>query len=296
MLGSREHGHRMTFTQFKNHTQIKFDTFLCLVAQRKGMVIKMKLQSTPPTHRPASNAAWEALYEKGSSRYANEGDIGIYYRLPKFVEMFRKQFSSLEGMKILEVGGGIGEMFDNLTKSFKGETFTYTITEYSENAVTALKEKYSGMSSVSIAHADAQALPFEDNAFDLVLAFDVMHHVENPRKMAQELMRVSQRYIFMCEACGLSLVRKAVELTRASKEKGERSYTPHRLREFFRESRSVDIIPFYFFVPPKIKKRFMRPFVVISEIGQRIPVLRWQSQSMAVYITLNKKEEEHELC
>jgi len=35
-----------------------------------------------------------------------------------------------------------------------------------------------------------------------------------------------------------------------------------------------------------------------SEIGQRIPVLRWQSQSMAVYISLNpmqEKEKEHEL-
>lgn len=51
------------------------------------------------------NAAWDRLYASGSSRYANEGDIGIFYRLPKFVQMFRRYFSSIQNLKILEVGG-----------------------------------------------------------------------------------------------------------------------------------------------------------------------------------------------
>lgn len=88
-------------------------------------------------------------------------------------------------------------MYDNLTASFTDETFQYTITEYSANAVKVLKEKYSGNAAVSVAQADAQALPFEDNTFDLVLAFDVMHHVQEPQRMAQELMRVSGS-IFLC--------------------------------------------------------------------------------------------------
>lgn len=177
-------------------------------------------------------------------------------------------------------------MYDNLAASFQGESFHYTVTEYSSNATKVLIKKYAGNPSVTVVQADAQALPFEDHAFDMVLAFDVMHHVKNPGRMAQELMRVSRKDIFMCEACGLSLVRKTVEKTRASREKGERSYTPCRIRSFFQGSKSVEIVPFYFFVPPKIKKKFMRPFIVISEIGQRIPGLRWQSQSMSVYVRL----------
>lgn len=94
----------------------------------------------------------------------------------------------------------------------------------------------------------------------------------------------------MCEACGLSLVRKAVETTQASREKGERSYTPRKIREFFKEGKLVEIVPFYFFVPPKIKKQYMRPFIAISEIGQRIPLLRWQSQSMAVYVSIDSQK------
>lgn len=234
------------------------------------------------------NAAWDRLYASGSSRYANEGDIGIFYRLPKFVQMFQRYFSSIQNLEILEVGGGLGEMYENLAAAFQGETFHYTITEYSVNAVRALQKKYAGNPSVSMIQADAQNLAFEDNAFDLVLAFDVMHHVENPRKMARELMRVSKRHVFMCEACGLSLLRKTVEKTRACREKGERSYTPGQMREFFRGCRSVEIIPFYFFVPPKIRKKFMWPFIAVSEIGQRIPGLRWQSQSMSVSVSLEE--------
>lgn len=55
--------------------------------------------------RRTDNTAWDNLYASGSSRYANEGDIGIYYRLPKFVKMLRRYFTSLEGWKILEVRG-----------------------------------------------------------------------------------------------------------------------------------------------------------------------------------------------
>ena len=51
-----------------------------------------------------SQQSWDALYGNAeSSRYENEGDVGIYYRLPKFVKMFKKHFSHINEMKILEV-------------------------------------------------------------------------------------------------------------------------------------------------------------------------------------------------
>ncbi len=53
-----------------------------------------------------ASAVWDEYYASGSSRYRNEGDIGILYRLPKFVEMFKKHIASVDGMEILEIGGG----------------------------------------------------------------------------------------------------------------------------------------------------------------------------------------------
>jgi ubiquinone/menaquinone biosynthesis C-methylase UbiE len=185
-----------------------------------------------------TNEAWNAIYSANqSSRYANEGDIGIYYRLPKFIEMFKKNIPQINGFKILEIGGGLGETCDNLRSAFDGEAFEYTVTEYSPNAVNVLREKYGKCDNVAVQEADAENLPFANKSFDVVCAFDVMHHVSKPQKMAREMIRVSKRYIFMCEPCGLSLVRKTTELTKRSKELGERSYTPNEICKLFQMAR-----------------------------------------------------------
>jgi len=238
-----------------------------------------------------NNQAWDRIYSLGqSSRYVNEGDIGIYYRLPKYARMFKKYIQTLEGLKVLEIGGGIGEMYENLSKEYSKDTFSYTITEYSPNAVDILKKRYNEEGNPVVAQADAETLQFKDNSFDVVCAFDVMHHVADPLKMAQEMLRVSRQHIFLVEPCGISLIRRINETAAKNRQLGEKSYSPRKIRKFFISPkytrRGTRITPFYFFVPPKIKKQFMYPFIIVSEIGQRIPLLRWQSQSMAIYIDL----------
>jgi SAM-dependent methyltransferase len=240
-----------------------------------------------------NNQAWDEIYSLGqSSRYINEGDIGIYYRLPKFARMFKKNILTLDGYKVLEIGGGVGEMFENLSAKFIDDNFSYTITEYSPNAVDVLKKKYNERCNPVVVQADAEHLQFEDNSFDVVCAFDVQHHVSDPQKMAQEMLRVSRRHVFLCEPCGISLIRRITEMTKTGKRLGEKSYSPCKIRRFFSLPQllagggGVNITPFYFFVPPKLKKQFMYPFIILSEIGQRIPFIRWQSQSMAIYIDL----------
>ena len=245
-----------------------------------------------------NNQAWDEIYSLGqSSRYANEGDIGIYYRLPKFARMFKKYIPTLNGYRILEIGGGVGEMYENLSAEFPNDAFSYTITEYSPNAVDILKEKYNEKGNPVVAQANAEHLQFEDNSFDVVCAFDVLHHVPDPLRMAQEMLRVSRQHIFLCEPCGISLIRKITEITVTGKQLGEKSYSPRQIRKFFTSPTSNNrvvtmITPFYFFVPPKIKKQFMYPFIIISEIGQRIPLLRWQSQSVAIYIDIKNLKGE----
>lgn len=41
--------------------------------------------------------------------------------------------------------------------------------------------------------ADACALPFEDNSFDLVFEKDMLHHVNNPQKALNEIWRVTKK-------------------------------------------------------------------------------------------------------
>ena len=230
-----------------------------------------------------ANEYWDEMYGlEGSSRYQNEGDIGIYYRLPKFIELFYNRFPSLSKLNVLELGGGGGEIFDLFSKRYAGENINYTLTEYSSNAVSVLKNKYK--ERAKIIHADATNLPFEENEFDIVCAFDVMHHVLDPCKMASEMLRVTKSHFFMCEANGLSIIRRMGEMSKEAKKLEEKSYFPWQYKNFFLKSgaKSCSVMPFYFFVPPKVAKKNMKPFILISEIGQRIPIIKWQSQSLMI--------------
>jgi 2-polyprenyl-3-methyl-5-hydroxy-6-metoxy-1,4-benzoquinol methylase len=134
-------------------------------------------------------------------------------------------------------------------------------------------------------------LPFESSdksgggGYDIVCAFDVMHHVSDPVKMAKEIIRITKHYFFLCEPNGLSVIRRIGELSSYSKKLEEKSYYPWEYKKYFMQNgaKKIDIKPFYFFVPPKIKKENMKVFIKISEFGQTIPVLRWQSQSLAIF-------------
>lgn len=227
---------------------------------------------------------WDNLYKSGSSRYANEGDAGIYYRFPKFAEMFYSMVPLETSHRVLELGGGIGEMYDNLSSKGACKECDYTITEYSEAAVSKLKTEYKSKNNVHVARENAECLSYDDKTFDVVLAFDVMHHVDNPQAMADEMFRVSSKYVFLCEPNGTSILRKITELSSKSRELGEKSYTPKRFREFFCKAKKVYVIPFYFLVPPKTKRKYLTPFIIISEIGQRIPLLKWVSTSLAILV------------
>jgi len=231
-----------------------------------------------------SDNYYEEIYStEMSSRYKNEGDIGIYYRLPKFIELFYINFPSIDSLKLLEIGSGLGEIYDLIREKYNGQDFSFTLTEYSKSAVQHMKNKYGN--SVDVFEADACNLPFSDEEFDIVCSFDVMHHVSDPQKMAKEILRVSKNAFFLCEANGLSIIRKIGEKSSEAKKLGEKSYFPWEYKKFFtkNEASCVNVLPFYFFVPPKIKKDKMKPFITISEIGQRVPLVKWQSQSLAIY-------------
>ncbi|MFG1686361.1 class I SAM-dependent methyltransferase [Nonomuraea sp. NPDC049269] len=59
------------------------------------------------------------------------------------------------------------------------------VADFSETAVALARER--GLQAI---HADARDLPLPDRGFDLVLAFDVLEHIEEDDKAARELTRV----------------------------------------------------------------------------------------------------------
>jgi len=55
--------------------------------------------------------------------------------------------------------------------------------------------------------ADITALPFTDRAFDLVLCWEVLHHVPNPAEALGEMRRVSRRWLLIFEPNPLNLAQ-----------------------------------------------------------------------------------------
>lgn len=50
-----------------------------------------------------------------------------------------------------------------------------------------------------LVQADAYALPFQDNSFDLVYCWELLHHTERPLAVVAEMRRVSARYLVFFE-------------------------------------------------------------------------------------------------
>ncbi len=98
--------------------------------------------------------------------------------------------SMIPGKSVLEIGSGIG-------------LDTYTIAKHGLN-VTAIDLTYTGVKTAHdrfkkgklyglFAIADAESLPFNDNFYDYVYSFGVLHHAADTEKTLKEVFRVLKR-------------------------------------------------------------------------------------------------------
>lgn len=90
---------------------------------------------------------------------------------------------SSSGLKILNVGAATGGSIDWLSKL--GEV---TSLEIDKESVLFIKDHL----KANIQEGTIESLPFAENSFDLVCAFDVVEHVENDQLAVHELARVSK--------------------------------------------------------------------------------------------------------
>jgi len=237
----------------------------------------------------AANKYYEELYASGNMINATEGDSGIFYRHPKCRDLFLNHFPDLECNSVLELGAGEGQIFELIQKHIHNNYASYTLTESSQNAIKRLNDKFSKHKNTIVRELDVTArFPFTDNCFDIVCCFNLMHHITPApaaQHMANEMMRVSKKHVFLIEANGISIIRRIGELPRQARELGESSYAPWKYKNFFLNAgaESVEITPWYFLMPPNIKKNHLKPFITVSEFGAKIPLLKWQSQSLEIY-------------
>jgi ubiquinone/menaquinone biosynthesis C-methylase UbiE len=97
------------------------------------------------------------------------------------------QFPSANGKKVLEIGVGAGT--DHLQWARAGaECYGVDLTDAAIEATRQRLALY-GLSS-QLQRTDAEHLPFEDNTFDIVYSWGVIHHSERPQAIIAEIHRV----------------------------------------------------------------------------------------------------------
>lgn len=108
------------------------------------------------------------------------------YELEPFIHQCA-QFTCWHGKKVLEVGCGIGTDFLQFARA-GADLYGIDLSPHSIELVNQRLKLYSVKGCVL--NGDAENLPFEDNTFDLVYSWGVIHHTPDTQKAIDEIHRV----------------------------------------------------------------------------------------------------------
>jgi len=228
---------------------------------------------------------YDRLYsQEGSFNETWDGKISTVYKIPKYLNIFFDEFKNYKGLTFLELGAGNGEITELILRKKPKFVKRYIATELSSVGVRKMREK-----GIEAYKMDVNKLKFKSNSFDVVCCFNVMHHVDNPAKMAQEMMRVARKRIFLIEANGMCILRKLIEKTERNKKANEHSYFPWEYKSFFYSGKTTPaefkISPFLY-VFPLTPPLLIKTAIAMSETLEKIPLMRWQASG--VHISVRK--------
>jgi ubiquinone/menaquinone biosynthesis C-methylase UbiE len=117
---------------------------------------------------------------------------------------------------ILDVGTGTGRALKMIKD--KSSVRVMGIEIVKELREVAYKK---GITREELIEGDILNIPFEDNSFDLVCEFGVLHHVKDNKKAVDEMLRVSKKAIFLSDTNnfgqGSFLVRSTKQLLNSFK-------------------------------------------------------------------------------
>lgn len=213
-----------------------------------------------------------------------DGIISERYKFPKYLNIIRSIINQAHPFSVLEVGCGDGEVAVNLLSD---NTFIkrYCAVEKAQEGVRAARSRLKKFKQAEVYEMDAEKLEFKNKAFDVVFCVDVMHHVLHPQKMAEEMLRLAKKKIFLLEANRLSLAKILAEQQLRYKKMGEFSYFPWEYQNFFKNLgvKKISLKPFLF-IFSHCPKSLIPLNIFISETLEKIPLLNWQCSSVLIEI------------
>ncbi len=230
---------------------------------------------------------YNKFYPTGKYRLIWEGKISVVYKLPKFIKIIKNLINSSKPISILELGSGDGEIAKLILSDPFLKIKNYTASDLSKEGVVQIKKNLKKFKNSNALQINASKIPFKNDAFDIVLAIDVMHHALDPKTMGNEMVRVARKKVFLLESNGLSLARRIAELKKRYKEMGEKSYLPGEYRYFLshKKVKKFEISPFLFMIP-HIPEPLIPFNIAVSELLEKIPLVNWQCTSVMIKVEL----------
>lgn len=140
-----------------------------------------------PDRRPVEHGVFEDM--EMARKYDKEVRIWTRYVSESFVSMARR-WGMIHGA-VLDVGTGTGRLAIEFARGMAGVKVVGL--DLSDVALEIARENVQESRAslrVSFEKGDAEDMPFEDNAFDLVISNNTLHLVENPVNMFDEIQRV----------------------------------------------------------------------------------------------------------
>jgi SAM-dependent methyltransferase len=106
---------------------------------------------------------------------------------PMFVrrthKVMEKKFSGMHFPQVLEIGGGTGEHLEFVLHDYDN----YFVTDIK---LPILQGKFANSPKIFCKIENAEQLTFPDRSFDRVISTCLLHHVNNPEKVLEEILRV----------------------------------------------------------------------------------------------------------
>ncbi|CAO1596687.1 MAG: hypothetical protein LQ349_002983 [Xanthoria aureola] len=146
------------------------------------------MEPSPPSKRAVSQ------YATTSEKLAQRVAILSYDTNPQpWYSWLSSRLAIASAKDILEVGSGTGELWQHVESSSSSSLAakTITLTDFSAAMCDKLRESHSHPPiSATVKQCDAACLPFQDGAFDLVIANHMLYHLDSPEAALVEFARV----------------------------------------------------------------------------------------------------------
>jgi len=111
----------------------------------------------------------------------------IRYKLEPYIEAFA-DFPSYAGQHVLEVGVGMGSDHSQIAKHHPKKLVGLDLTE---RAIEHTQKRFDILNLETELHvANAEELPFENEIFDSIYSYGVIHHSPNTKGCVDEIFRV----------------------------------------------------------------------------------------------------------